>query len=112
MKKLLLVLALVVAIAMTTGKLRNPFSASSAHAPLAQGDVVLYATSWCGYCKLTRELLQREGVQFVEHDIESSEYGKKMHKALNGRGVPLLEVGDKIIRGYDEAAILKAVRGT
>jgi len=33
-----------------------------------------------------------------------------MHKALGGGGIPLLEIRDKVIRGYDEARIIAAIR--
>ena len=109
MKKIALVVCLVL-LALNWGKISALWRPKVVAAPLAQGDVVLYATSWCGYCKLTRELLTREGVAFVEHDIETSEYGKKMHQALGGGGIPLLEIRDKVIRGYDEARIIAAIR--
>ena len=109
MKKIALVVCLVL-LALNWGKISGLWQPKVVAAPLAQGDVVLYATSWCGYCKLTRELLTREGMAFVEHDIETSEYGKKMHKALGGGGIPLLEIRDKVIRGYDEARIIAAIR--
>lgn len=96
---------------MNWGKVSALWQPKAMAAPLTQGDVVLYATSWCGYCNLARDLLRREGVAFVEHDIETSEYGKKMHKALGGGGIPVLEIRDKVIRGYDEARIISAVRG-
>ena len=110
MKKLVFAACLVVLV-MNWGKVSALWQPKVVAAPLAQGDVVLYATSWCGYCKLARDLLRREGVAFVEHDIETSEYAKKMHKALGGGGIPVLEIRDKVIRGYDEARIISAVRG-
>jgi glutaredoxin len=93
------------------GKVSALWQPKATAAPLGQGDVVLYATSWCGYCKLTSELLSREGIAYVEHDIESSQYGKKMHRALGGGGVPLLEIRYKVIRGYNEPAIRAAIKG-
>ncbi len=110
MKKLALVACLVLLV-LNWGKVSALWQPKVAAAPLAQGDVVLYATSWCGYCKFTRDLLSREGVAFVEYDIETSDYGKKMHKALGGGGIPVLEIRDKVIRGYDEARIMSVVRG-
>ncbi len=110
MKKIALAICLVL-LALNWGKVSTLWQPKTGLTPLAQGDVVLYATSWCGYCKLARELLNREGVAFVEHDIETSEYGKKMHKALGGGGIPVLEIRHTVIRGYDEARIRSAVRG-
>lgn len=109
MKKPVLAVCLVLLV-WNWGRVSALWQPKAAVAPLGQGDVVLYATSWCGYCKLTRELLSREGIAYVEHDIESSEYGKKMHRALGGGGVPLLEIRDKVIRGYNEPAIRAAIK--
>jgi mycoredoxin len=79
--------------------------------PLAQqGEVVLYATAWCGYCKATRDLLAREGVKYTEFDIENSAEGAKLYRALGGRGVPVLEIGNEVIRGYSEQRILAALK--
>jgi glutaredoxin len=80
-----------------------PLAVTSDHA------VVLYATSWCGYCRKARELLRSRGVAFVEHDIERSAEGRRQYEALKGRGVPLLVVNGTVIRGYSEQAILAAL---
>ncbi len=76
----------------------------------ASGDVVLYATSWCGYCRKTRELFDDHGVAYTEFDIETSAEGLRQYEALNGRGVPLLNVRGTIIHGYDEDGILDALK--
>jgi mycoredoxin len=36
------------------------------------GSVVLFTTSWCGFCRRLRSQLDREGVPFTEIDIEAS----------------------------------------
>ncbi len=110
MKKLLIAVFLVVAV-FNWGKVSTLWHRKVPSAPLAQSDVILYAASWCGYCKATRELLDREGVAFVEYDIETSDYGKRMYQALGGGGIPVLEIRDQIVRGYDERRILTAIKG-
>lgn len=73
------------------------------------GDVVLYATSWCGYCRKTRELFKERGVSYKEYDIEKSEEGMKRYEALGGNGVPVIDVRGTVIHGYDEDRILTAL---
>ncbi len=110
MKTLFVALAAVL-IAMNWGSLTARWTKpTDPIATFADGEVVLYSTASCGYCKATRELFTREGVAFVEHDIETSEYGKKMYRALNGNGVPLIEIRKHIVRGFDQGAIMKALR--
>ena len=74
------------------------------------GEVVLYATSWCGYCRKTRELLEDQGVAYREFDIEESDEGRQQYEALGGNGVPVLDVRGTVIHGYDEGEILSALR--
>lgn len=111
MKKIVF-LIFVAALALNWGKISALLGGGAAKSEFAQrGEVVLYATSWCGYCKATRDLLAREGIRYREFDIETSAEGAKLYRALGGRGVPLLEAGDQIIRGYNEKQILAAVKG-
>lgn len=67
--------------------------------------VVLYATSWCGYCQKTRDFLRENNISFVEYDIEESAVGRQQYDELRGQGVPLLLVNGKVVRGYDPQRI-------
>lgn len=77
-------LAVLVVAFLLYGKLRKAPPRLSVDAPIAaqgstresrgaQPSVVLYATSWCGYCKATREFFADYGIRYVEHDIEASD---------------------------------------
>ncbi|MEE9332220.1 MAG: glutaredoxin family protein [Methylophilaceae bacterium] len=63
-------------------------------------NVILYATSWCGYCKKTRAFLAENDIEYIEYNIEESEKGRKQHKALGGNGVPTLDIKGTVIHGY------------
>jgi glutaredoxin len=73
--------------------------------------VILYATSWCGYCKKTRQLLSDNNVKYTEYDIETSEEGRKQHEQLGGNGVPVLDIKGTVIHGYDEDGIVSTLKG-
>jgi glutaredoxin len=79
--------------------------AAMAVASSEQPDVVLYATSWCGYCKMTREFFAANGIRYTEQDIEQSSTALLQHKKLGGNGVPLIVVGDEVIKGWNEQAL-------
>ncbi len=66
-------------------------------------NVILYATSWCGYCKKTRAFLAENDIKYIEYDIEKTARGRDGHKALGGRGVPVLDVKGNVIYGYSVA---------
>ncbi|WP_137971166.1 glutaredoxin family protein [Pseudomonas sp. F(2018)] len=76
----------------------------------ANAPVVLYATAWCGYCAKTRTFLAEQGIPYTEFDIEKSAEGRRAYDALNGQGIPLVTVGDTVIRGYSPEGIEAALR--
>ncbi len=110
LKKFLLIL-LVVVVYQHWGKIERLFNPAGQVSQQTQANarVVLYATDWCGYCKLTRRFLDQKGIPFSEFDIEKSAKGRKAYEALGGRGIPLLDVNGTLIRGYSPEAILAAL---
>jgi glutaredoxin-like YruB-family protein len=64
------------------------------------GTVELYVTDWCGYCKKAKKYLTDKGVPFVAYDIEKDAAANERHKALGGRGVPLIIVGSHKMSGF------------
>lgn len=38
----------------------------------ATPDVTMYTTTWCGYCKRLKRMMQDDGINFVEVDIETT----------------------------------------
>ncbi len=97
---------------------KRPAPKSPEPRPMAQArtsDVVLYSTSWCGYCKKAREWLTRKGVTFTERDVETDEDAmrelaqKTMAAGVQASGVPVLDVRGKLIVGFDAQAIEDAL---
>jgi mycoredoxin len=44
---------------------------TSSHSPLpADGTVLMYSTTWCGYCRRLRTQLDSEGIGYTVIDIE------------------------------------------
>lgn len=79
--------------------------AATEMASSSQPEVRLYATDWCGYCKMTRAFFAANGIQYTEYDIEKSSEALKEHHKLGGNGVPLIVVGDEVISGWNEGAL-------
>lgn len=103
--KLLLVLLLAGAgwVFVRPALLEKAVVVAKSDAP--QPEVVLYATEWCGYCKMTRAFFAANGIRYTEHDIEKSSEALSRHRKLGGNGVPLIVVGDEVVRGYNEMAL-------
>jgi mycoredoxin len=58
--------------------------------------VTMYTTSWCGYCFRLKKMMQREGIDFAEVDIEADENAAELVMKANGgnRTVPTLVFPD------------------
>ena len=63
--------------------------------------VVLFSTSWCGYCRQAARHFRKNNIPFTEHDIEKSAYAAREYKKLDGRGVPVILIGEKRMNGFD-----------
>lgn len=62
--------------------------------------VVMYGASWCGYCRQARTYFQRNGIRYVEYDIEKNARARRAYDAIGGNGVPVILVGDKRVNGF------------
>ncbi|MCH2191448.1 MAG: glutaredoxin family protein [Gammaproteobacteria bacterium] len=105
--KSLLYTAIVLVILVKSGVLSNPFASNQDYVEKYEGQVILYATTWCGYCKKVRQLMKKNRIPFTEYDIEKSPEGYAEFKELGGRGVPLMVIDGEVIRGYNPSAILE-----
>ncbi|MER0040315.1 glutaredoxin family protein [Pseudomonas sp. MGal98] len=106
MKRILLII--VVLAAWQHWDRLEPMLPGKAQQVAGQGEVILYATSWCGYCAKTREFLGERGIPYTEMDIEKFPEARRAYDALGGRGVPVLQVNGTVIHGYNPQGILAA----
>ena len=60
--------------------------------------VTMYTTPWCGYCVRLKKLMQREGIEYTEVDIEADPQAADLVMQANGgnRTVPTLVFPDGI----------------
>ena len=58
--------------------------------------VTMYTTPWCGYCVRLKKLMQREGIEYAEVDIEQDPGAADVVMQANGgnRTVPTLVFAD------------------
>ena len=72
--------------------------------------VILYATSWCGYCAKARKLLKDNRITYIEYDIEKSQEAHDQYRSLGGRGVPVLLINGEVVKGYRPEKILELAK--
>lgn len=72
--------------------------------------IKVYTTHSCPWCVKAKDYLTKKGVEFtalnVQDDMEARE---EMIKKSRQMGVPVLDINDNIIIGFDKPAILKAL---
>jgi glutaredoxin len=84
--------------------------------PEPQTPIVMYSTSWCGVCKKAAKYMRKNDLVFVEKDIEkdraaaSELMAKKKAQGVPGNGVPVFDIGGKLIGGFDPGTIMKLAR--
>ena len=66
--------------------------------------VVLYSTTWCGYCRQAREYFKANGIAFREYDVEKSRKGRRDFRRLRAEGVPVILVGAQRLNGFHREA--------
>ena len=64
--------------------------------------VIMYSTSWCGYCKKARNYFNKNGIQYTEYDIEKDKRALRDYKKLRATGVPVILVGRKRMNGFSK----------
>ncbi|HIG52222.1 NrdH-redoxin [Candidatus Parvarchaeota archaeon] len=73
--------------------------------------VIVYSTPTCPWCKRVKEFLKKEKVSFKEVDVSEDEKAvDEMVKKSGQKGVPVTDINGKIIVGYQEEELKKALK--
>ena len=59
-------------------------TATSDAAPAAAAAVTMYTTPWCGYCVRLKKMMQREGIEYAEVNIETDPLAADIVMRANG----------------------------
>jgi glutaredoxin 3 len=70
--------------------------------------VVVYSTTYCGFCRRAEELLRRTGIAFETIDVTDDVKARAelVERAGGRRTVPVVFVDGEAIGGYQELAAL------
>ncbi|MBK8593060.1 MAG: glutaredoxin family protein, partial [Sandaracinaceae bacterium] len=69
-------------------------------AAAGSGDIVLYGAAWCGACRQARQFFEREGIAFVDRDIERDPGARdEMNQKARAAGVPTTGIPVIDVRG-------------
>ncbi len=72
-------------------------------------EIVMYSTTWCGYCQRARGLFERKGVgvREIKVDEDPSQREVMVQKSGGRRTVPQIFIGEHHVGGYDDLAALE-----
>lgn len=73
-------------------------------ASATNASVVLYAASWCGYCKQAKAYLAGKGIKYREFDVDTQMGMAAFAQTGSGKGIPLLLVDNQRVQGFSRAA--------
>ncbi|MFC5802421.1 mycoredoxin [Streptomyces formicae] len=83
-----------------------------------QGSLTMYSTTWCGYCRRLKSQLEREGISYVEVNIEEDPQSAAFVEKANGgnQTVPTVRVvpsggGDEVVMTNPSLAQVKQALG-
>ena len=72
--------------------------------------VNVYSTSWCGFCHQAKAYFDSIGVKYNDINIEEDQAAAEvMVKKTGQMGVPVIEIGETTIVGYDRPKVDKAL---
>ena len=75
-----------------------------------RGKVILYSTKTCQWCAKTKAFFKANKVSFTSKDVGSNKAAaQEMIKKSGQQSVPVVDVGGKIIVGFNEGKLKSAL---
>lgn len=66
-------------------------------------NVLIYTTPTCQYCKMAKEFFQANNVEYKELDVSADENLRNEMVEKSGQmGVPVIDIENSIVVGFDE----------
>ena len=70
--------------------------------------VTVYSTTWCGFCHQAKKYFDSIGVKYTDINVEEDQKAaEEMVKKTGQMGVPVIEVGETTVVGFDRPKIDK-----
>lgn len=73
--------------------------------------ITMYTTPSCTYCTKAKHWFRENGIRFTEHDVSRDpRRADEMVRKSGQQGVPVIDVNGRIIVGFNQPEIEKALR--
>lgn len=74
----------------------------------SQPRVILFTTPTCSFCIMTKKYFREKGIKFKEVDVSrDAAAARDMVRRSGQMGVPVVDIGGKIVIGFDRLKINK-----
>ncbi len=74
-------------------------------------NVIIYSTPTCPYCHKEKEYLKQHGIEFKDINVaEDRAAAAEMIEKSGQNGVPVTDIGGKIIVGFDKPALKQILK--
>lgn len=71
-----------------------------------QPRVIVFSTPTCSFCNMAKSYFRQKGVQFRDIDVSRDmAAARDMVRRSGQQGVPVIDIGGKIVVGFDRAKI-------
>jgi glutaredoxin 3 len=69
-------------------------------------NVIIYSTPTCVYCNLAKNFFKENNVSYTEHNVAADlDKRKEMIEKTGQMGVPVIDLGEEIVIGFDEPRV-------
>ncbi len=71
-----------------------------------QPRVIIFTTPTCSFCRAAKMYLRQRGIRFREVDVSRDQAAlRDMVRRSGQQGVPVIQIGNKIVVGFDRPKI-------
>lgn len=68
--------------------------------------VTIYSTPTCTYCNMAKTFFKANGVNYTEYNVATDmDRRKEMIDKTDQMGVPVIQIGEEVVVGFDETLI-------
>ncbi|HVX58166.1 MAG TPA: glutaredoxin family protein [Candidatus Saccharimonadales bacterium] len=72
--------------------------------------VTIYSAPWCAFCRMAKQYLDSKKIEYKEINVDEDQEGARAMVAKTGQaGIPVLEIGEATIIGFDRPRIDSAL---
>jgi len=73
-----------------------------------QQRVIVFSTPSCSYCNMAKKYFKEKGIRFKDVDVSKDvAAARDMVRRSGQQGVPVIDIGGKVIVGFDKTRINK-----